>query len=147
MTEILTPISTDHSPVFFSLSKGKECLRGKGFWKFNNYLTKDQNHTTDIKKFIRSFFSTNESHFSCQIKWELLKYEVREFTINYTKQIVKQKWHHRANLDNQIKIFEKSLDEYDNLSKCNVIKDELDAIYHLITKGIRIRSKCNWYEK
>ena len=41
-TEILTPISTDHSPVIFSLSKGNDCLRGKGFWKFNSSLTKDQ---------------------------------------------------------------------------------------------------------
>ena len=30
-TEILTPISTDHSAVIFSLSKGNDCLRGKGF--------------------------------------------------------------------------------------------------------------------
>ena len=30
-TEILNPISTDHSPVIFSLSNGNECLRGKGF--------------------------------------------------------------------------------------------------------------------
>ena len=30
-TEILTPISSDHSAVIFSLSKGNDCLRGKGF--------------------------------------------------------------------------------------------------------------------
>ena len=54
-TEILTPISTDHSPVIFSLSKGNDCLRGKGFWKFNSSLTKDQNYITEIKKLIRSF--------------------------------------------------------------------------------------------
>ena len=55
MTEILTPISTDYSPALFSLSKGKDCLRGKGFWKFNSSLTKDQNYITEIKKLIRSF--------------------------------------------------------------------------------------------
>ena len=35
-TETLTPISTDHSPVTFFLSKGNDCLRGKGFSKFNS---------------------------------------------------------------------------------------------------------------
>ena len=40
-TEILTPISSYHSPVLFFLSKGKDCLRGKGFWKFNSSITKD----------------------------------------------------------------------------------------------------------
>ena len=32
-TDILTPISTDHCPVLFSLSKEKGDIRGKGFWK------------------------------------------------------------------------------------------------------------------
>ena len=46
---MLTPISTGHSPVLFSLSKGKDCIKGKGFWKFNSSLTKDQNYVTEIK--------------------------------------------------------------------------------------------------
>ena len=45
MTEILTPISADHSLVLFSLSKEKDCLRGKRIWKFNHILTKDQDKT------------------------------------------------------------------------------------------------------
>ena len=53
MTEILTPISTDNSPVLFSLSKKKTTIRGKGFWKFNNFLTK--NHDSYFK---RSFSGT-----------------------------------------------------------------------------------------
>ena len=35
MTEIVTPISTDHFPVILSLSKRNDCLKGKGFWKFS----------------------------------------------------------------------------------------------------------------
>ena len=49
-------------------------------------------------------------------------------------------------MENQLKILEKCLDEDDNLSRYNAIKIELDAIYDYITKGIRIRSKCDWYE-
>ena len=44
MTEIMTPISADHSPVPFSLSKEKTAIRGKGLWKFNSSLAKDQNY-------------------------------------------------------------------------------------------------------
>ena len=65
MTEILTPISTDHSPVLFSLSKEKTTIRGKGFWKFNSSLTEDQNNI-------------------------ILKYEVRKFTIKYTEHVAKE---------------------------------------------------------
>ena len=42
MTEILTPISTDHSRVLFFLSKEKDYLRGKRIWKFNNFLINDK---------------------------------------------------------------------------------------------------------
>ena len=49
-------------------------------------------------------------------------------------------------MENQLKILEKCLDKDDNLSKYNTIKNELDAIYDHITEGIRIRSKCEWYE-
>ena len=32
------------------------------------------------------------------------------------------------------------------LSKYNSVKNELDVIYDRIREGIRIRSKCDWYE-
>ena len=41
MTDILTPISMDHSSVLFSLSKEKITIRGTELWKFNSSLTKD----------------------------------------------------------------------------------------------------------
>ena len=78
MTEMLTPISTNHSSVHFSLSNEKSCLRGKEFWKFNL-----------IKKLTHSFCTANKSLFNHQLKWELSKYEVRKFTFNYTKQRTK----------------------------------------------------------
>ena len=62
------------------------------------------------------------------------------------KRIAKEKRQQRTNLENQLKILEKCLDKDDNLIKYNAIKNELDAIYDHITEGIRIRSKCEWYE-
>ena len=85
----------------------------------------------------------NESLYNRQLKWELLKYEVRKFTINYTKQIAKEKKRQqRTNLENQLKILEKCLDEDDNPTKCNEIRNELAAIYDHILEDIHIRSKC-----
>ena len=145
MTEILTPISADHSPVLFSLSKEKTTLRSKGFWKFNSSLIKDQNYISEIKKLIRNFSNENESLFNRQLKWELLKYEVRKFTIKYTKHVAKEKRQQRTNLENQLKKLEGKLDE-DNLSKYNSVKNELDEIYNYIVEGTQIRSKCNRYK-
>ena len=70
------------------------------------------------------------------------KYEVRKFTIRYTKYFSKEKWQQRKNLEKQLK---RNLDE-DNVSKYNSIKNELDVIYNHITEDIQIKSKCYWYE-
>ena len=86
-----------------------------------------------------SFFSNR------QLKWELLKYKVRKFTIKYTRHVAKEKRQLRKNLENQLKKLEGKLDE-DNLSKYDSFKNELDEIYDHIAESIRIRSNCDWYE-
>ena len=80
MTEILTPVSTDHSPVLFSFSKEKFTITDKGIWNFNSSFTKDQNYIIEIKKVIHNFSNENESLLNCQLKWEFLKYEVKKLS-------------------------------------------------------------------
>ena len=46
---------------------------------------------------------------------------LQKFTINYTNHIAKEKRQQRINLENQLKILEKCLDEDDNLNKHNAI--------------------------
>ena len=97
---------------------------------------------------ICSFCTSNKCPFNRKVKWELLKYEVRKFTINYTKQITKEKQQQRIMkyLAIELTILEKNLDEDDNLSKYNNIRNELDAICDHIKESIRVRSICNSYE-
>ena len=123
-TEIPNPLSSDYSPVLFSLSKGKDYLRDKASWKVNSFLTKEQNHIIEIKKLIGSFCTKEKFFFNVQLKWEFIKYELRKFTVNYTKHIAKEKRQQQANLENQLKMLEKSLDEDDNLIKYNAIELE-----------------------
>ena len=84
-TDILTPISTDHSPVFFSLSQEKGNIRNKGFWKFNSSLIKDQKCVNEIKDLIRNSDTKNNCHLSRQLRRKFLKYEIRKFTIHYNR--------------------------------------------------------------
>ena len=77
---------------------------------------------------ICSFCTANTSLSNRQLKWWLLKYEVRKFTINCTKQIAKEKRQQRTNLEKQLKILEQNLDEDDKLSKNNNIENELHEI-------------------
>ena len=64
-----------------------------------------------------------------QLKWELLKYEIRRFTISYCKQRTKKDEAERKYLENKLKILENVLDSYDNLESYHNIKDKIEEIY------------------
>ena len=53
--------------------------------KFNSSSIKDQNYINEIQDLIRNFNTKNDCDFSRQLKWEFLKYEIRKFTIHYTR--------------------------------------------------------------
>ena len=135
----------NHFSALFFLSKEKITIRGTGLWKFNSSLTKDQIYKTDIKKRIPIFSNEHKFLSKHQLRWEFLKYEVREFNLKYTKHVAQEKLQLRTNSENQLEKLEIKLDE-DNLIKDDSVKNELDEIYEHITEGIRIRSKCDWYE-
>ena len=139
-TDILTPISTDHCPVLFSLSQEKGNVRSKGFWKFNSSLIKDQNYINEIKDLIHNFNTKNDCDFSWQLKWEILKYKICKFTIHYTKGLVEERKQKFSNLKSELKKLENSLDDANDLGKYKSTKDELDAIYNHIAEGKKIEA-------
>ena len=60
-----------------------------------------------------------------------------------TKQWRKQEVH----LESQLKKLENNLESSDNLRKYESLKSGLELIYDHIAAGVRIRSKCLWYEE
>ena len=95
------------------------------------------------KNLIQTFHS-NQHFFpnSPQLKLELLKYEIRKFTINYSKEWEENK----ILLENKLKELEGNLKMEDNIQSDNIHKIELDSMYHHIAEGIRIQSKFDWYK-
>ena len=64
-----------------------------------------------------------------QLKWELLKYEIRRFTISHCKQRTKKDEAERKYLENKLKNLKNVLDNYDNLESYHNIKDKSGEIY------------------
>ena len=129
--------------MFFCLSQEKGNIRSKGFWKSNSFLIKDQKYINEIKDLICNFDTKNDCNFRRQLKWEFLKYEIRKFTIQYTKGLAKERKQKILNIESEFKKVEISPDDANNLGKHDSIKNELDEIYDHIAEGIRIRSKCD----
>ena len=91
--EILNTISTDHSPVLCSFQNLSQCQRGLGLWKFNNSLVCDEEYVLRLKELISKVKGelNHCNQFCDQVKWEVLKYEVRCFSIKFSKYLAKAK--------------------------------------------------------
>ena len=50
-------------------------------------------------------------------------------------------------MESELKKLENDLESSDNLRKYESLKNDLELIYDHIAEGVRIRSKCDWYEQ
>ena len=124
--DILKAVSTDHLPVFCSLVDSTEFRKVLGIWKFNNSLIFDRNFVKEIKYFIHDTKKrlVIDDVFEEESQWKILKYAIRKFLIHYSKVISKEKGKKQYELENKLKILEKSLSCDKNIEeyyKCNLI--------------------------
>ena len=91
----------------------KKHTKGNGFWKFNSSLIKDHMYVSQIKHLARSFLSNDIPNINAQ--WQLLKYEIRKFTVDYTKRIARQRRIQQAYLESELKKLENNFESGENL--------------------------------
>ena len=147
--DILNAVSTDHLPVFCSLLNTTEFPKDPGIWKLNNSLIFDRNFVQEMKCFIHDTMKTllTKDVFEEQSQWEILKYEIRIFSIRYLKVIANEKRKKQHQLKSKLKILEKSFFCDKNIEEYHKCKADLDKIYNNISEGVKIRSKCQWCEE
>ena len=146
--KILNALSTDHSPLFCSFLNLTNISRGRGLWKFNNSLISNTNFVDEMKTLIQKviFGFENDTYLTDQVKWELLKYEIRKFAINFSKKLAQNSRKLQRDLETKIKKLEQNIINEDKFNEYKTAKDELENFYDNIATGVKIRSKCNWYQ-
>ena len=100
-----------------------------------------------MKKLITKLNTSNEFLKDAQMKQEVLKYEIRKFTTDYSKTDAKIRKQYKIDLEQKLKNLENNLTSEENSKLYNHYKNKLEAIYNHIADGTRIRSKCEWYER
>ena len=90
--DISASFATDHSPILFSLNQMSEFSQEKGLWKFNKSLLLNKEYTVEIKDHILLTIKMldNDDLRDEQVRWEYLKYEIRKFTIRFSKNLAKK---------------------------------------------------------
>ena len=101
-------------------------------------------HISEVKSQFNPAFG-NKAH----VQWEFLKYEIRKFTIEFSKNKAKLKREKLSRLQVKLTELEQNLSNDEEKEQYNAYRGEiniLDFIYNEISNGIKIRSKCDWYE-
>ena len=83
---------SDHCAVkLFIQSDSLNKKAGPGFWKFNASLLEDESYITELKENIIIYRNKYQYVEDKGLKWDLMKMEVRGFTIAYAKRKAKNK--------------------------------------------------------
>ena len=90
-TDISTAFTSDHFPLIFTLSMNQDDARGKSLWKFNNSLALNSDFVDKMKAHIVNTQKNldKENIKDDQARWEYLKYEIRKFSIKFSKLLSK----------------------------------------------------------
>lgn len=149
--DIIPAPSTDHSAITIKFKSFKEGKRGPSFWKFNNSLLENEEYITKLTQKINTYKNelNGNNITSPQLRWELLKYEIRKFSIYFSKQLARKQRSYYTDIETEITQIEKQnrweedtalVNKHDRLLK------ELEEQSNYITQGIIIRSKVTLYE-
>ena len=120
--------------------------KGPSFWKYNTNLGKNLEYCNGIKAIINKVKNENQD-MSHQMKWEFLKYAIREFSIIFSKDLARTK---REKLEKA----EKIIFQYENSDSLHISEDlylskknEYEAIINEQINGQILRSKVQNYQE
>ena len=82
-------------------------------------------------------------------RWEFLKYRIRQFSSELSKQKAVERKASRLYLEKKVKSLEIQVNSdcsEELLLEYDRSKDELESLYNYITEGVILRSRFSWYE-
>ena len=98
-------------------------------------------HINKVKSQFNPAFK-NKAH----VQQEFLKYEIRKFSIEFSKNKAKLRRKKLSCLEVKLKKVEQNLGNDEAKEQYNAYRGEINEIYYEISNGIKVRSKCDWYE-
>ena len=147
--EILSSLLSDHSPILITINTDEGFFKkGKNYWKFNKLLLKDNVYVTGVKKLVAEK-KVEYGGMNNQIKWELIKFEIRKFTMAFSKKVAREKKRFLELNEKITRDFETKPRNEHSISEEEYerAKVEIEKFHSEKTKGYILRSKCQIYDE
>ena len=142
--------STDHSAITLSLKSFDKNKIGPSHWRFNSALLKDPVYVQQIR-FNILIWKTEYHNADDPIGlWEYIKYNIRKYTIEYSKRKRSESPKEITELEKEISSLESSIKPSDPQpihERLEALRSELNQYYDQQIEGIILRSKVQWHEE
>ena len=142
---------SDHCSVkLFIQSDSLNKKAEPGFWKFASWLLEDDEHTNEFKANTENYRNKYLYLNDKALRWDLVKKEVRGFTIAYAKRKAKKVRNEEKKLQEQLNELLAQSAQYKNnpllRTKIQSTQMRLKRITDQKVKGAILRSKVRWVE-
>ena len=140
---------TDHKGVAMHIDK-IPFQRGPGFWKLNTSLTEDPDFLAILSVQVDDFLNSH-NHIEYPKKFELLKTDIKNCAIKYSKTNKKKHNDRQTTLEHKIDDISEKLVSNPKSEQLNKelmqAKQELELIHLNKAKGAQLRSRIKWIEE
>ena len=126
--------------------------KGPGSWHFNGSLLKDVKYVNMINELILSFIDSPE-FMKCdiQMRWELLKLKIKDFSIDYSKRKKVQNRHELINMYNELNDLDVKLSQHsakaETLARRDAVKLKIELAEQSAARAAQTRAKARWIEQ
>ena len=123
--------------------------RGRGFWRFNTSLLKDETYLNQTRELIKNLKDKYKNLTDKRLMWDTMKCEIRTETISYAIKKSKQNKIIESELKERLTKLEVQLAEEPNdsiQSEYYAVSSELDSILMHKARGAMLRSRAKWVE-
>lgn len=140
------PLS-DHCFIELCLESEIRQSNKRTYWKFNAKLLQNQDYCNIVKKIIKDIMADRliVGYIS---KWEFIKFKIREFSIQFSKNTSRKQREYECKLFQEITYY-CSKDDLNSQerSKLMELQTKLDQLYLNKAEGAFVRSRAGWIEE
>ena len=147
--DILFSAHTDHKMISLQIQGHLE-ERGPGFWKLNNSFLLDGKYCESIQKLIDQKWNEYQHITDLNLRYELLKFEIKQYSYHYGKERAKQARQNEKDLISRIEALDRKIilntattEEQDLFYS---LKGQLNEMKIYKAKGQYIRSRIEFVE-
>ena len=106
-------------------------------------MINDKQFVFQMNSKIKEYFHETMEISNPVIRWDFLKFKMRQFCMSYSKQKSRERKQKRISLESKLECLENNT----TVKEYNSVKQDLEQIYNHITEGIILRTRTVWYEE